>query len=694
MTNQASLNNKVSLERAEEGFELRSGGLLIAGDLKEGSYRYEWGGEVIIRRARTEFTADGASYAVTFAASHELSHACGIEDAFGSGMEVQVDHRFSSGLTLTNTFRIYEGLPYFLLQSAVRHAQPVRSNRIVPLTVKEADGGEVAFPGEEAPLSLFVPFDNDKWVRYGARPLEEAIESYEVGALFAPRGGDNALVAGSLTHDAWKSAIHFTGSGSQVSGLTVYAGAASELTRDTLPHGELVGEDIRSPWMFVGSFSGVEEGLEAFADANALLVPALPWEEGVPFGWNSWSAVGGKLTKDTYTAASDFIKDRIQDHGFHNEGIVYINFDSFWTGLTEEELAQAVQHVQDNGHRAGIYWTPFAFWGNKPEQLVEGTNGQYRYIDLLLKDGEGNVLPDLDGGLAIDPTHPGTLQRIDWQVEMFHRFGFEYIKLDFMGHGALEGQHAAEHIHTGVQAYTYGMNYLHQKLSASPAGRRMFINLSIAPLFPYHYAHSRRISCDAFAKIEDTAYMLNALTYGWWIHQRLYAFNDPDHTVLFKSFNQEPVTEAEARSRYHASAIAGTVMLLGDDFRLEEAAERVAAVAASEAVNEIARAGVTFKPLRLSSGDEACDVFLRRSADGNAEYVAVFNYTKESAVKPIPLSLLGKSGEDAGDGEGGDEAPAVFRNVRTGEVYRTTEDGVLHITLAAMDSVILQVVSQ
>src|SRR5260370_15665443 len=57
---------------------------------------------------------------------------------------------------------------------------------------------------------------------------------------------------------------------------------------------------------------------------------------------------------------------------------------------------------------------------------------------------------------------------------------------------------------------------------------RMFLSESIAPIFPYQYAHSRRIYLDAPGSISDTEATMQAVNYGWWINRRLYQFSDPD----------------------------------------------------------------------------------------------------------------------------------------------------------------------
>ena len=62
---------------------------------------------------------------------------------------------------------------------------------------------------------------------------------------------------------------------------------------------------------------------------------------------------------------------------------------------------------------------------------------------------------------------------------------------------------------------------------------KFYITQAISPVFPSHYAHSRRIACDAFAAITDSEYTLNGLSYGWWLCNA-YRFNDADHLLMFR----------------------------------------------------------------------------------------------------------------------------------------------------------------
>ena len=147
------------------------------------------------------------------------------------------------------------------------------------------------------------------------------------------------------------------------------------------------------------------------------------------------------------------------------------------------------------------------------------------------------------------------------------------------------GDHHDPAITTGVAAYAYGMQRVEDDLSPEKIGRPFFISLLIAPLFPA-YGHSRRVSCDAFGRLEDTEYLLSAVTFGWWTNGTLYQFNDPDRTVI--SRDADPYhgsappgsiqTLKEARSRVDASIITGTVLLDSDDLidpRAQQRAEEI-----------------------------------------------------------------------------------------------------------------------
>jgi alpha-galactosidase len=182
-----------------------------------------------------------------------------------------------------------------------------------------------------------------------------------------------------------------------------------------------------------------------------------------------------------------------------------------------------------------------------------------------------------DGGRAIDPSHPGAKLRAANYLQQFRKLGFEYLKLNFLSHGALEGVHYDPAVQTGIQAYNAGM-----KLIVDLNQNRMFLSLSIAPLVPSGYGHARRLSCDIKGHIrggdQTTEYMLNSLTYGWWTSKTLY-ITDLDHVVLGDKADQRARNMIEGRTRLLSAIIRGGTVLdssrLTDDPQSQEFAEFV-----------------------------------------------------------------------------------------------------------------------
>lgn len=565
-----------------------------------------------------------------------------LEDGFGKGICVSVSNE--GDISLIQRFYLYEEQPFLLTEAVVKGETELSTNYIAPVFAGKGDYKTNVLAGfGEDDRFLFVPYDNDAYVRYESRPVMAAVESYEVTAVFdnVTRRG---LVAGSVTHDTWKTGIKARQGGIDATvEFSIYGGVTSVQTRDTLPHGYVSGTEVASPKIFIGYFEDYREGLETYGKANAVIAPPLEWDGGVPMGWNSWSAVADKVSYEVYTDSADFVKEYLQENSFSEDGVVYINFDSFWDNLTEKQLKDAAQYVRDNGQIPGIYMTPFTYWSTSPSGAVPGTDNKYGWLDVVLKDEDGVILPAVDGGLSVDPTHPGTLMNLEYQLNRFREWGFAYVKMDFMSHGAREGKFYDSSITTGIQAYNYGMQKIHEILAEELENQEFFISFSIAPIFPSQYAHSRRISCDVFGQIDSTEYMLNSLTYGWWMNGTVYPFCDPDHIVLYNSFNhREGILFNEGLSRYISAAIAGTLMIDSDDFRIGEARERAAQILTNEEINAVAKKGVAFRPVEGNTGDGACDTFVYYDEEEEALYLAVFNFSAEkSKTMELDLERLG-----------------------------------------------------
>lgn len=535
-----------------------------------------------------------------------------------------------TGLQLMKQYFIFDQDNSFLTRLEV-DGVALKSNWMAPVLVDTSGFVDIGSYGDDR--ALYVPFDNDSFTRYNAMPINTpGTNGYEVAAFY-DNVTRNGLVVGSVTHDTWKTGVWFIGSSSnKLVTLNVYGGASSSQTRDVMPHGQVVGNAISSPTVFVGFGPDWRTTMEDYANENTSIVPRRVWNGGVPFGWNSWYGIGTSLSYTDAITVSDFIQSNLQSNNFNNNGTIYVNLDSYWSNLSASQLINFVETCHANGQKAGIYWTPFVYWGTTnvtTNAQVEGSS--YHYSDIALRTTNGSF-QIIDGGIAVDPTHPGTKQRMDYYISEFQSYGFDYLKLDFLTHGALEGVHYDTNVTTGIQGYNEGMQYL-----LNDIGNQMFVSESIAPIFPYQYGHSRRIACDTSTTIGQTAYEMQSVTYGWWISGRLYQYNDPD----CMKFSGATSTNAN-QSRLISCAVSGTVFLDSDDLTSSTNQALAITCLTNAAINGVAQAGQSFIPVEGNTGTNAATVFVRQ--DGTTWCVAIFNYGTTAITTNIDLTRAGISG--------------------------------------------------
>jgi len=544
---------------------------------------------------------------------------------------------------------LYDGKPWIAVEAELSpEAGAIGTRHFDAVVLKGTSAVQLGNSGSLR--VLHVPFDNDMWFRYNSFAVADmkagqAYTSDEVTAIY-DNASRQSLILGSISHDTWKTAIEARATDGHLTDLDIYGGISSPTgvrtdTHDTVAHGLVRGAHVVSPRIFIGSFADWRNGLEAYGAANAAVHPPLKWAAGAPMGWNSWAAYAEKINYHRYLDSAAFVRDTLVPQGFGRNKVVYINLDAFWSNLDAVQLADAVANIkamrgpEGTLFEPGIYWTPFAYWSDDLDAYVEGTGMKYRYRDILLKAPDGSVLPKVDGGLAIDPSHPGAKARTTYFLQKFQRLGFRYLKLDFLSHGALEGVHFDPAIQTGIEAYNEGMKQI-----VDETGNRMFLSLSIAPLFPSGYGHARRLSCDTKGHIsggdQTTEYMLNSLTYGWWTDKNLY-ITDPDHVVLGEKSDQGARNLTEGKSRLLSAIISGGMILdssrLADD---PQGREMARSVYDNRNLFAVASEGMVFRPIEGDTGDKATAVFSRPSSHG--VYVALFNYDEKHS-QTIAISL-------------------------------------------------------
>jgi len=585
------------------------------------------------------------------------------------GDALTISWQDDSGLVLTEYLRVENGIPTAQCALSDHTGRPVETRCLVPLVVSADKPGQLPVWKSLWSRMLLVPYDNTMWLRFEAVPLRAGRLSYDVTVLFTPESRQGLLV-GALDFDLWKNALQC--SAYDARNIEALCGVADAGSHDTMPHGAVCGQQVLSSRFCALFGPDWRKLLERYGDAVHAQRPILSWNGGAPFGFNSWAGLAFRLGEENFAQTGRFLREELRPHGYENAGVSYVNLDAGWNSIGEEGLQRLRDTQHENGQLAGIYDAPFAFFGKNPQEEIPCAPG-HTFDEILLHDDMGRLLPRVDGAHPMDVTHPLWQEYTAWKLSRFVQWGYEYVKVDFMTHGGMEGVRYNKQVQTGRQALNMGYQFVCNCLDPQKIGRPFFISLSIAPLFPCGYGHARRFSCDAFGTNEDIEYVLNAQTYGWWENQRLYAFNDPDHIVLHRAFCMErESTPGEARARYTTAAIAGGVMMLSDDYAQEEARARTRALACNRQVNALAASRTAFMPV------EAADSFASRAftAQVNGKtYLALFALQENGETVSV-------SCERAGIPQG------AYRNLWTGEVF-STENGALTWQAPCCDALLL-----
>ena len=638
-------------------------------------------GRIIGASAGIVLQAAGSLLLTTQYPSHSLVEPAlsPLDDHIGKAKQLIFRHSGLKGSpTLEQVFRVYDDPPLVLVELRAIASESIQSNWIAPLIIdRKDDDAELSVGPGGDPRLLEVPFDNDDWRRFNARHLDAAGPFSGTGFEFTTifdLPSDRGWVIGSVTHDFWKTGIDFRAGSlpARVDELTVYGGVATSDqpgdkrlphcpggTHDVCPHGSIGGTTIQSPQIFVGFFSDFRAGLEEFGRISGAIAPPLPWKGGPPVGWLSFGAVP-ELRLEDVTRASDFLHDHLQSRGFSDaRGRVCVNIDG--NHFSADQLRKAAQHIHHNGQLAGFYLSPFACWPWGDEdplaQPVDQTG--LTFSQIVLRDDQGRPIRIKEKAYALDVTHPATLGWIARQIQQAREMGFDYFKLDFLSTGAMEGRHHDPQIRSGMQAYNGAMRFIVKAI-----GPDKFISLSIAPMFPSQYGHSRRVSCDIYSQLTDlhwppfrnfgsTEYMLSCNTFLWWMAGRVYPFNDPDEIELSRFERGDELPRAWAKTRIVSGIVAGGNILDADPFDDPVAAQRAEELLTNPRINAVARQGIAFRPVidTLGSqwsdkhtGADAADVFYR---DDSAEHdkavlLAIFNFDSDRpAEKKIAFDQFG-----------------------------------------------------
>ncbi len=370
-------------------------------------------------------------------------------------------------------------------------------------------------------------------------------------------------------------------------------------------------------------------------------------------GWSTFSeqTINSKfLTQANVSAQSDALASSgLEAHGFN-----YINIDSGWQGsfdangrpipnsTTFPDIAALVDHIHQNGQKAGIYWIPGveqpAVVANSP---ILGT--PYHIQDILVVPYTAGNAFGRRGTTSpyhykIDFTKPGAQEYMNSVVALFASWGFDFIKLDGVTPGSDLDNLVVDN-RPDVAAWSKAI---------AQSGRPMWLTISWALDEDYlsvwqQYANARRIDEDIecegrcatltnwpriYARFRDLPGWENAASpaLGW---------NDLD-TLDIGDGTLDGLSDEEKQSAVTLWAMGNAPMYLGGDLtKIDDTGKQLATNDEVLAVNQ---SGIPAK--QVLGGD--LPVWVTDLGNGTY-YVALFNMNATASAVTLPWNILGFS---------------------------------------------------
>ncbi|MCH5599121.1 alpha-amylase family protein [Niabella ginsengisoli] len=588
-------------------------------------------------------------------------------DSIGEGQKISFVHsNKNASIQMRQTVSVYKGQHYFLvsLDAWSKTGGDMEVNYISPITVYSANGASCFVKGEN-PRILDVPFDNDNWTKVlTAEWIPGKLQQgtgYNFTSLY-DLNNLSGLVIGAVTHDFWKTGIHYTLSGKKgvVDSLAVFGGAATsddkslpaeyggnDGTHDMVSHGAMKGKSVYSPKIFVCGSENRNDAFKAYGIVNRKLNGYLDWKDSAPFYWNSFGVEGvlgyeGRMMPEGVLKISDELASL---RNFSHNKKVYLSIDSYDQGIYNKEVLKSIQeHCVKNNQELGFYFIPFAVWTWKSS--VEKDKLQYTdsFIrDVTLKDNNGKTIVYKDGefgAFPLDPTHPATRERIIGELQKAKAIGAKFLKIDFLTAGALESSiRFDKKIQSGLQGYNFGMKML-KGLIDSVLGPDVFITQAISPTFPNQYAHTRFLSTDVYSHLRNdqkgfphygsTASSMISSSHLGWMQGTLWPFTNMDISVMKNFQKNNDISEQDVKVRLITMIIMGSVLGDGSDFRNRVAKERALHFLNNKYLSEYFNNPKAFIPLKVADGlDE--DQQLAFYLPGDTVYASLVNFSNDGS---------------------------------------------------------------
>lgn len=326
-------------------------------------------------------------------------------------------------------------------------------------------------------------------------------------------------------------------------------------------------ETLVSEELYIQATEEPRKALELYADILANRMQAKKWPS-VPTGWCSWYYYFTRPDQTEVVANAEFIKERFDG------AIEWILIDDGYQVAVGDWDPNArfsggfknlIHAIEANGMNSGIWVAPFIasehskLFKERPDWFIKDKD------NVPIVAGENPLW--LGKFYSLDLTRPQVIEFIEKTLRDLKEYGFEYFKIDFIHHAALQGKRFNENIPRG-KAVRMGLEAIRKAVGES------FILGCGAPLGPcVGIVNGMRIGTDI-----GTSWMyewgggvhgsaINTMTRSF-LHNRLW-LNDPDCILVRQDDNN--LTQDEVQLWATVVALSGGLRFLGD--RMSEVSE-------------------------------------------------------------------------------------------------------------------------
>lgn len=580
-----------------------------------------------------------------------------LQDVHGEAQELRVDYQELSGLALSLRVRLYSGRPFALLRLSVANVGPgsVKLRRLFIETTSEG----IRTPSEPAGAYVngWQSWSRSGFYPVGDRPYASSLpERWLQGPMVHNAGTPRTRHTDRFWSEMCGALV--TAREALIGGIASTADQFGQVWLDLRPgHQQMmlqtqlddvrlaVGESRQSEWYYLEWVP--LPNLDPFAQyAHAVARQmSVHVSNERPTGWCSWYMYWNQVSEASVVenlASAALVADEIPldvlqlDDGYQEAW-------GDWTTRNERfphSLDWLAARMRGSGFRPGLWIAPL---------IVERSSRVARtHPDWLLRGRRGRpvragLVSDFVGR-ALDASHPEVVAYIrDVVRTVVHDWGYNYLKLDFLYAGALEGRRHDPQM-TRAQA-------LRQVLAAirEEAGPETFLVGCGAPLGPsIGVVDAMRIGADtapnwapdfgiltrfvtrnpAVPSLRNS--LANVATRAW-MHGRLW-INDPD--VLMMRDTQTQLNDNEVLTQTTLLGLTGGLTFLSDDLdNISPARRALAAVLFPPLLD-----GVDFLDL-LESGMPELAMVPVACSWGRWRLVALFNWSEEEVERELPEAV-------------------------------------------------------